>query len=230
MIDIHSHILPNVDDGATSKTMSNEMFTRAKNVGITTIVCTPHVYSPENQARNMKVLPVARKLAHKQGMRLHAGCEFNYRALLKSKVNNLDDFCLAGTKCILLELSNDRLIAGWEPLLCEIVEQGYLPIIAHPERYRYIQNDLAIAEAMCSYGCELQLDAGGLMAPIFSSEHKTACQILASGMASYVASDAHRPNHYMIFEKAYKTFASEWPKENRLFTLICKRRVKKNSI
>lgn len=216
MIDMHTHVLPSVDDGAKDEKMSSEMLARAKDAGVSSIVCTPHVYRPQDHERNRLAIPAARKLAHAQGIRLFGGCEFNYRALIKTGIDRVGGFCLAGTKCLLLEFSNDHLVPGWEPLLSDLVEAGYLPIIAHPERYSYVQRDIGLAEGMLELGCELQLDAGGLLSNMFSAERKTARKMLEQGMVSYIASDAHRPEDYDTFFKAYKTFGSEWPKENRL--------------
>ena len=220
MIDIHAHILPGVDDGAKNEKMTEEMLARACDAGISAIICTPHVYRPEDQPRNRVAFAGAREIARKQGISLAMGCEFNYRALLKTGIDDLRAFCLAGTPCILLEFSNDRLIPDWEIMLTEIVERGYQPIIAHPERYTYIQKDIRMAEEMLSYGCELQVDAEGLMAGLFSAERKTARKLLSEGMVSYIASDAHRPEHYAIFEKAYRAFKREWPEQNQLISYL----------
>lgn len=216
MIDMHTHVLPGVDDGAKDEKMSSEMLARAKDAGVSAIVCTPHVYRPQDHEHNRLVVPAAREIAHAQGIRLFGGCEFNYRALIKTGIDQLDAFCMAGTKCLLLEFSNDHLVPGWEPLLSDLVEAGYLPIIAHPERYSYVQRDIGVAEEMLELGCELQLDAGGLLAGMFSAERKIARKMLSQGMVSYIASDAHRPADYDTFAKAYKTFGGEWPEENRL--------------
>ena len=220
MIDIHAHILPGVDDGAKNEKMTEEMLARAGDAGISAVICTPHVYRPEDQTRNREAFAAAREIARKQGISLAMGCEFNYRALLKTGTDELHAFCLAGTPCILLEFSNDRLIPDWEIVLTDIVEHGYQPIIAHPERYTYIQKDIVLAEEMLSYGCELQVDAEGLMAGLFSAERKTARKLLSEGMVSYIASDAHHPEHYVVFEKAYRTFKREWPEQNQLITYL----------
>ena len=227
MIDIHVHILPGVDDGARDDAMTAEMMQRAADAGIRSIICTPHVYRAEQQAVNMRAVPAAKAIADAQGIRLLTGCEFNYRALIKTGTENLEPFCLAGTRCVLLEFSNDRLFPGWEPMICEIVENGYYPIIAHPERYTYIQKDLGIAEELCGFGCELQVDCGGLMAGLFGAERRTARKLLSQGMVSYIASDAHRPEHYDTFEKAYRTFKDEWPTKNRLGGLLAERSMRR---
>lgn len=223
MIDIHTHVLPGVDDGAKDANMTAEMLARAADAGISAIICTPHVYRVQDQARNRAALPVAREIARKCGVKLAMGCEFNYRALIKTPVESLNGYCLAGTPFLLLEFSNDRLFPDWEILLGEMTEKGLHPIIAHPERYAYVQKDIAIAQEMIAYGCELQVDAGGLMAGLFNKEQKTARKLLSDGLVSYIASDAHRPEHYATFEKAYRTFEGEWPEKNKLTSYLTRK-------
>lgn len=226
MIDMHVHILPGVDDGSRSEQMTREMMQRAKDAGITRIICTPHVYHPEDQLHNREPLQLTRDIAHEHNIALDLGCEFNYRAILKAGTQELTPFCLAATRCILLEFSNDHLIPGWEAMITEMMDNGYLPIIAHPERYSYIQRDLGIARELGELGCELQVDAGGLMAQAFGTERRTARKLLKEGMVSYIASDAHRPAHYDTFEQAYRTFSGEWPRENRLAASLRAKREK----
>lgn len=216
MIDMHVHILPGVDDGAKDTAQTSEMMQRAADAGIRMMIATPHVYQPEQQMKNCGALRPARGIARANGIALNMGCEFNYRAILKTGMENLDAYCLSGTKCILLELAFDRPVPGWEAMVSELADHGYLPIIAHPERYAYVQRDHGVAREMCALGCELQLDTGGLMAPLLSAERRTARKLLKAGMASYIASDAHSPADYDVFEKAYRMFRGEWPEENRL--------------
>lgn len=228
MIDMHVHILPGVDDGAQDEQMTRQMMQRAKDAGITYVVATPHVYRMQDQAGNRSMLRLTRSIAHEYGIGMAMGCEFNYRALLAADIRNLDTFCLAGTPCILLELPVDQMMPGWEGTVSEMIDCGYLPIIAHPERYAYVQRDIGIAHAMCDIGCELQVDACGLMAGLFGAERKTARKLVSEGMVSYIASDAHRPSDYDDYEKARRVFKAEWPRRNRLEDLLRARGKEKN--
>ena len=218
MIDMHVHILPGIDDGARDEAMTRAMMRRAAEAGISYIVCTPHVYRPEDQARNRNALAAGRRIAHEYGVGMAMGCELNYRALaaLKGDMQALGAFCLGPTRCLLLELPGDHAMPGWEYVISDMTDAGYLPIIAHPERYSYIQKDEGAAQAMVELGCELQIDAGGLMAGLMSAERRTARRLLKAGLVSYIASDAHTPKDYDAFEKAYGVFCGEWPQENRL--------------
>ena len=218
MIDMHVHILPGIDDGARDEAMTEAMMRRAAQADVSYIVCTPHVYRPEQQARNRAAFAAGRRIAHEYGVGMAMGCELNYRALaaLKDDMQTLEAYCLGPTPCLLLELPGDHPMPGWEYMISDMMDYGYLPIIAHPERYSYIQRDDGYAQAMTDLGCELQIDAGGLMAGLMSAERRTARKLLKSGMVSYIASDAHTPKDYDVFEKAYKMFGGEWPQKNRL--------------
>ena len=227
MIDMHVHILPGVDDGAQNAQMTQAMMQRAADAGVTTMFATPHVYRVEDQSSNLRALSTARSIAHEKDIALNMGCEFNYRALQKNGVQQLDNFCLGGTKCLLLELSNAHLFPDWDVTISDMMDNGYLPIIAHPERYSYIQRDLGVARMLSDLGCEMQVDARGLMAPLWSAERRTARKLLKEGMVSYIASDAHRPEDYDDFEKAYRVFRGEWPKDNRLINQLRAQRKEK---
>ena len=220
MVDMHVHILPAVDDGAKDEAMTRAMMRRAADAGITFMIATPHVYHAEDQLRNRRMLRSARSIAHENDVALNMGCEFNYRALRESGTKELDGFCLSGTRCLLLEFSNDHLMPRWDAVISEIMDNGYLPIIAHPERYAYVQRDFGVVQEMCDLGCEMQVDACGLMAGLMSAERRTARKLLKEGMVSYIASDAHTPQDYDDYEKAWRTFRGEWPLENRLITQL----------
>ena len=228
MIDMHVHILPGVDDGAKDEQTSREMMRRAADMGITHMIATPHVYRTADQLRNRRAFGAARRMAREHGIALEMGCEFSYRTMRESGVEDLDEFCLGGTKCLLLEFSNDHLMPRWDAAISEIMDNGYLPIIAHPERYGYIQRDFGIAQEMCDLGCEMQVDACGLMAGLMSAERRTARKLIKEGLASYVASDAHTPGDYDDFEKAYRVFRGEWPVKNRLAAQLLAKRKEKN--
>ena len=179
MIDMHVHVLPGVDDGAKDAEMTREMMQRAADAGITLAIATPHVYRVEDQSRNRLALRTARSIAHENGVAL------NYSALRASGTQELERFCLGKTRCLLLEFANDHLMPRWDAVISEIMDNGYLPIIAHPERYSYIQRDFGIAQEMSDLGCEMQLDACGLMAGLMSAERRTARKLLKEGLASY---------------------------------------------
>ena len=77
-----------------------------------------------------------------------------------------------------------------------------------------------IAQAMSDLGCEMQVDACGLMAGLLSAEQRTARKLLKEGYVSYIASDAHSPEDYKEFEKVRRVFRGEWPEGSRLLAQL----------
>lgn len=216
MLDIHCHLLPGVDDGAQNPEMTRQMMLQAINAGVTCAVATPHVYKIEDFSKIPPAYRTARGIARQAGLGLVGGMELSYRALSAFTPEDMGACCMVGTRSFLLELSNAVLLPRWEAVLSEFVQHGYYPIIAHPERYEYIQKDLQVALEMRSYGCELQIDAHELFAGRFSQRQRTARKLLEEGLVDYIASDAHLPEHYGRLERARKQFGSQWPRHGRV--------------
>jgi protein-tyrosine phosphatase len=198
MLDIHAHILPGVDDGAADEVMAIEMLKAARKAGIGKIVATPHARRAAALERVGSAYARMRELAEGFGIRLISGCELSVSALAGCAVSpeTLAPLTIGETRALLIEFPPDVPPVDWEYLVSDIARAGFHVIIAHPERYRYVSKDLALARDLVSYGCELQLDAESFLNGRFSSEHRAADKLLGGGFASYIASDAHRPKDY----------------------------------
>lgn len=218
MLDIHAHILPGVDDGAADEAMAVEMLKSARRAGVDRLIATPHVTPNRGIGRCRDAYDRLRPQAQSQGIALLSGCELSVRALAGSPVSPeaLAPYALGGTRFILLEFPADAPPVDWEYLLSDIGKAGYHVIIAHPERYRYIARDLMMAQELMNYGCELQIDARALLGGRFSAGRRTAIRLMDRGLASYIASDAHRPEDYDLFLKAFQHFGKKWPGDGLL--------------
>jgi len=204
LIDIHTHILPGVDDGSPNLATSLEMLEYAKALNIGTIVATPHLKSAKDADICRTVYAQFRGYAKKFGIRLLLGFEIHYRML--SNLERIPEYVFEGSNLILLELPQSALMPNWDAILYDLRDMGIRPIIAHPERYRYIQTDIEYAAQIRSFGCRLQVDARALTEFSFSAEHRCAQRLLREGYCDYIASDAHKPEHYRYFEKAYEKY------------------------
>ena len=105
---------------------------------------------------------------------------------------------------LLLEFSNSHLPANWQRAISTIQGKGVDIVIAHPERYKPVQEDIDIAREMREMGCRLQLSANFVEGGIFSPRRRTATALLKNGLVDYLASDAHRVEHYATYLKALK--------------------------
>ncbi len=139
VIDFHSHILPGIDDGSSSIEMSEAMLRMSSEQGVNVQVLTPHFYASRMEVGDffMRRDEAVRRLqpfAQKQGVKLRVGAEVAYFKNISSS-DMLDRFAVNGTKVILIEMPfmqwTDRVIDVIEA----IVDRGFLPMIAHIERY-----------------------------------------------------------------------------------------------
>lgn len=200
MIDIHAHILPGVDDGAEDLGCALEMAAMAVESGVTTLVVTPHCveFSRQNnlwgtelmdriqdfrtQLRNaqipLEILP---------GMEIF-GTE-NVPVLLKEG----RAIGLNGSRYPLIEFPFYNYEGRATELLEAVLELGMRPVIAHPERYQYVQEDPTILNLWVQMGCLLQINKGSLLGRFGPYERRLAFELVDRGFAFAVASDAHSP-------------------------------------
>ncbi|MDR1928169.1 MAG: hypothetical protein LBQ33_05975 [Oscillospiraceae bacterium] len=197
MIDLHCHLLPAFDDGAENTEEALDMARIAQENGIQTIVVSPHLaHLPETQrfyrARDAGLARLRRLLAA-QGLELEllSGAE----VLVDEDIfyaGDLHPACLAQTRFLLVEF-------GFAPLrpaklleyLDEISNRGMIPVVAHPERYSFFQQNYNLVNALCEDGVLFQINAGSL-----AGLGGPAAQALAAGMvrlqlAQFLATDAH---------------------------------------
>ncbi len=205
MTDIHSHILPNVDDGAENLAQTEEMLFAAKRAGITSIIATPHMRARAADTERIKrAYQEAKPLFERSGVHLGLGYECNYSLLLSDM--DLRKLTLNDTNVLLLEFSQGYFPMHWENSVVELQRMGLEIIIAHPERYTPVQQDSTIAARIAEIGCEMQVSAGSLHRRVFASEKKCALSLLEKGLVSYIASDAHVALDYDIFARINKKY------------------------
>lgn len=139
-IDIHTHILPNIDDGSESVEESINLIYQEMDQGVGTIVLTPHFFpETENHEKFLEKLQNSFELLKKEvnqrniDIRLISGSEV--RISLKLLEMDLTPFCIGNTRYILIELSTSQYYSWTKYVLTGIISRGYIPIIAHIERY-----------------------------------------------------------------------------------------------
>ncbi|MCR5041243.1 MAG: exopolysaccharide biosynthesis protein [Clostridia bacterium] len=200
MIDIHCHIIFDVDDGSSCLAESLEMAAIANESGTDTIIATPHANAPGMETNEWGE-QFARKL-------------FTLNETLRSRkipvtvLSGQEIFCegdvagmLARGALITLNSSRYPLIEfAFEESAEAIIERceelsslGYVPIVAHPERYEALKEDLDNAFRIKRRGCLLQLNAASLFGGFGHGSEDAAHAMLSEGIADFIASDAHSP-------------------------------------
>ncbi|MDD6395427.1 MAG: CpsB/CapC family capsule biosynthesis tyrosine phosphatase [Acutalibacteraceae bacterium] len=201
MLDMHCHVLYGVDDGAKTKEESLDMLNAAKKCGIDKIVFTPHLYDVNQDLskvleRYKEIITIAADL----GIKVKLGFEINWKVIDQVTPEQLEEFRIEDTNSILLELPEKSLLREWQQIILRLARYHNI-IIAHPERYIYVQNNPDMVRKFKECGCEIAVDASGMTRGIFGDEWKTANDLVKNGLADYVVSDAHKVEHYKYFQK-----------------------------
>jgi protein-tyrosine phosphatase len=195
MIDIHTHILPGVDDGARDRAEALAMARLAVADGLTHLFATPHHRDYSSLSR----LEVARRVAQLQAEL--SAVDIPLTLLPGHEVRLYDDMFDDWDNDLAGPLGNSRYVLA-EPLfshydhhtnemLFELFDRGYIPIMAHPERIRPIQENLALIEPFLARGGLTQITATSLTGNNDGRAKKTVETMLQNGIAHIIASDAH---------------------------------------
>jgi protein-tyrosine phosphatase len=197
MIDIHCHILPDFDDGASNLDEALEMAEMAANSGITDIIATPHFRGEpsflENQIiidRRFQTLSDAIRRS-RIPVQLHRGAEILCLPETAKMASAHQLPTLAGTDYVLIEFYFNEPFSFMDDMLFRIAKCGYRPVVAHPERYNAIQRDPELLLRWAELGYVLQLNKGSVLGDLGFRAEQTANEILSMGLAHLFASDAH---------------------------------------
>lgn len=206
MIDIHSHIIPGVDDGAQTAELAVKILEEAKKAGLRTIIATPH-YSEELHRSGTidKNFEIVREEALRLNIAFLKGYEIKIRHYPAQMPEDYSALTLGGSRYLLLELPHDRVPSYTLDLLYNLQLKDFIPIIAHPERCRRLAGNKQLFSEISDMGCLLQVDAASIIGANGRGAKRFAKRIITSGKAAFVASDAHDPIGYSNwYVKAYK--------------------------
>jgi protein-tyrosine phosphatase len=196
VIDLHSHILPGVDDGATSLAQALDMAQMAVADGIQVMACTPHfmpgVYN--NDARDIayRVDQFSRELrANGVDLQVVLGADAHIRPDFIDALRAHQIPTLNGTRYVLFEPPHDIMPQRIDDLLHNILVAGFVPVLTHPERLRWIEKNYAMVQQLARDGVWMQVTAGSLTGRFGKRPHYWAQRMLAEGLVSILATDAH---------------------------------------
>src|SRR3954447_10756725 len=195
MIDLHSHILPGIDDGPATMAGSLELARAAVEAGTRTILATPHIHDdagidPERIAAGLEELRAA--LAHADiPLEVLAGGEIAIWRLIDLDTDTLKRLALGGGPYLLVESPFSPVVGDFEPMVLDLHARGHRVLLAHPERCPAFQRDPARLERLVEAGALVQITAGSMTGAFGSTVRRFTVAILREGLAHVVASDAH---------------------------------------
>lgn len=195
MVDIHSHILPAVDDGAKSFEIALEMCQIAAADGITHMVATPHAndqFAYDRRQHEEKLAQLRDKACG--SIELSLGCDFHMSFdNIQSLRKNPAEFCIGRTNYLLVEFSDFGVGPQMLEMLKEFLDNGLRPIVTHPERNRMLQQKPNMILEMAEVGCVIQVTASSFTGFWGSGPKKIAQWLLKNRALHVLATDSHDP-------------------------------------
>jgi protein-tyrosine phosphatase len=190
-VDIHSHVLYGLDDGARTLEDSLEMLRQAHDGGTTDIVATPHADSHYHFDPEVIEQRIA-ELTAQANLRIHRGCDFHLQ------VDNIHDalahpqkYTINHSIYLLVELPESTVFSSIDQILVRLLEGGMLPIITHPERNAQLRRQLNDLAKWVDLGCFVQITAASITGLFGVRAKACALNLVKSGLVHFVASDAH---------------------------------------
>lgn len=199
MIDFHAHILPNIDDGSASMEESINLIKEAEQAGFTGIISTSHYlqnYYECDEAERRRILAELAnqvKVADVEAEipKLYLGSEIYISTDIVELLEEGKASTINGTNYVLFELPMNSKPLFAKEVVYKLIENGYKPIIAHPERYSYVKEDIEFVRELKSMGALFQSNYGSVIGMYGGSAKKTLKKLLKEDLISFLGSDVH---------------------------------------
>lgn len=197
MIDIHTHILPSIDDGSRDVAETFDMINEAYDAGFTDIITTSHYiteqYEVNKNERNLLLNAIQNKVdVENINLILHNGAEAYIMPNLTEYYKAGVIPTLADSRYVLFEFPMHSKVLYGNDVIDDLIKNDYIPIIAHPERYSFVQKDINIAFEWIEKGALLQSNYGSIVEQYGKPAKKTFMKLLKEDAISFLGTDSHR--------------------------------------
>jgi len=204
-IDIHAHLLPGIDDGAQTFADSLQLIKALQGFGVTQFIATPHIIqhiweNTHEQIISKKEETVQLLVDSNAAVPLHAAAEYLMDDQFVRLFQSQELLTLKG-KHVLVEMSYINAPIQLYSILYDLQIAGYIPVLAHPERYLFYHENFNEYAKLIKAGCLLQLNLLSVVGYYGGGIAKIAQQLLSKGMYSYVGSDVHHQRHIAAFDQ-----------------------------
>jgi len=198
MYDLHCHLLPDIDDGATNLVMSLEMARMAVADGITHTACTPHIYPGLYENTGPAIREAMTRLQEeldREGIALTLleGADVHLDHNLVAGIRSGRIPTIAGSRYLLLEPPHHVAPPRLEDTLFELMAAGYVPVITHPERLSWIEQHYDTFVRLAQRGCWMQITGGALTGRYGRRAKHWGERFVSEGYCHILATDAHHP-------------------------------------
>lgn len=219
--ELHSHLLPGIDDGVQTLKESIDVIRELHKMGYQKIITTPHIMGDYYQNSPSNILPlletVRQELINQQiNIELHAAAEYMIDDMLMQKIDSGGLLTFGGNH-VLVEMPFMEASPNLREILFALNLNGYKPVLAHPERYVYYASQPSKYDELWDSEVKFQLNINSLVGYYSPSALKAAEYLISKRMVSMVGSDCHGMRHIPILEKSLQ---SELYKEVCTFPLL----------
>ena len=199
MIDFHAHILPNIDDGSASMEESINLIKEAEQAGFTGIISTSHYlqnyYECDEKERRRILAELANQVkvadAEAEIPKLYLGSEIYISTDIMELLKEGKASTINETNYVLFELPMNSKPLFVKEVVYKLIENGHNPIIAHPERYSYVKENIEFVREIKNMGALFQSNYGSVIGMYGSSAKKTLKKLLKEDLITFLGSDVH---------------------------------------
>ena len=207
--DIHSHLLPGIDDGVKSLDESIEIIHLFKELGIYQITTTPHImgeHYPNTPAIIRSKLRELHARLDEKGIsvKIDAAAEYYFDDHFLALIESPSDLLTFDDGYLLVETPVFNPPPNWQEVFFELRTNGITPILAHPERYPYIAGKPEIARQIKDLGVKLQMNIPSLLGFYGEEVRKTALTLKKKGLVDFYATDCHNIKQASLLKEAFK--------------------------
>ncbi|WP_299666377.1 CpsB/CapC family capsule biosynthesis tyrosine phosphatase [uncultured Polaribacter sp.] len=205
-VDIHSHLLPGIDDGAKNIENSIALISKMHSYGIKNFITTPHVLGDvyPNSSETIKTkLNEVQKILKEKGLddiNINAAAEYMMDEQFSKRLEN-NDLLTLKDNYILVEMSYFNAPINLYEILFEIQLKGYKPVLAHPERYNFYHNDFDNYYKLKKAGCLFQLNLLSLTEQYGKNVQNISNDLLKKDLYDFVGTDTHHNHHLELLKK-----------------------------
>jgi tyrosine-protein phosphatase YwqE len=206
VIDMHSHLLPGLDDGVTSFEESEMIIRQFQELGYSKLITTPHIISDTYRNTPDLILGKLKELneylaARQVNIIVQAAAEYYLDEVLFKKVENNEPLLTLGSRYVLFEMNFLTEPFQLKDFIFLLGVKGYRPLLAHPERYLFLQQDMDKVEDLYNRGVLLQVNTVSLTGYYSKSAQHLAQKLIDKGWVHFLGSDCHSMHHMDLLKQ-----------------------------
>ncbi|MCS6824404.1 MAG: capsular biosynthesis protein [Cytophagaceae bacterium] len=213
-VDVHSHLLPGIDDGAANIQESITLVKNFIHLGYKKLIMTPHIiedyYKNTPEIIHAKLAELQSEIKkHDLDISLEAAAEYYLDEFFVKKIHRSEPLLFFGNKYLLFETSFMNPSSYFSEAVFSMKAAGYNPVLAHPERYVYLYDDFNKYKEIKNLGILFQINIASLSGYYSEASRKIAEKLINENMIDFLGSDCHASRHIEAIAKAQKTKAYE---------------------